>query len=312
MQDGWKIMEQSTFSDRAYRLKFLIWGARMFGRVTGRVPERTTWPLVWGGSRRYAPDRWKQRDRDFERRDFSYEDAVQFLQASLRKGPGVIRGSAKDVVQGSMPKEELDFVAKYLTGLRKEGRPLRGLHIGDFVGLSLAHLTDAARNVHAGSVVMSIDPNAPHRGMDNPKDLVTGLMARYDLLDNWLPLTGFTLERTGIADISNRNAGTTKFASYYGFGAAHVLANLAKVGTRFDFALIDGNHNSGYLRREIDRLSRLIRPGGLLFLDDLDEHWSGVTEVFDGLDHRRFQRLARGGRAGVVRVLREKGPGQTA
>lgn len=110
-----------------------------------------------------------------------------------------------------------------------------------------------------------------------------------------------TLGRSSVFDILNRKNGPTGFASYHGFSATHVLRNLRQLGLKFDFALIDGNHNAGYLGRELDMLAHLIRRGGLLFLDDVDDAWEGVSEVFETLDDRRFRTIEHAGRVGVVR-----------
>lgn len=284
--------------------KTKILGARAFSMLTGRVPDRGTWPMVWGGSSRFSPGRWKERDAAFVRRGFDFADALAFLHATRR-------GSARDIREGSIPEADLTFICSQLPTLA-DGAPLRGLHIGNFVGVSLAAITDAARRVHGQSVVMSIDPSIPHRGIDMPQDLVTALMARYGLESNWVPVTGYTLERSALGGLSNSRRGTTPHLSYYGFGATDVLTNLSALGTKFDFALIDGNHSAAYLRRETLALQRLIRPGGLLFFDDVSEAWEGVVNVFETLDKRAFRRLALEGRIGVAERLRpeRKTPGK--
>ncbi|WP_353400715.1 class I SAM-dependent methyltransferase [Pseudophaeobacter arcticus] len=233
------------------------------------------------------------RDAAFHRCDFNYDDATQFLTRASR-------ASSKDIVAGSIPEEDLAFIATHLKGL-KRNRPLRGLHIGNFVGLSLAYLTDSMRQIDDESVMLSVDPAIPHRGIDAPHDLVTGLMTRYGLEANWLPVTGFSLERSGVADVLNRKASHTRFSSYNGFSATESLRSLIRMGQKFDFALIDGNHSGPYLRREIKMLFELVRPNGLLFLDDVDENWAGVVKVFENLDSGAFKRVAHENRVGVVR-----------
>lgn len=273
--------------------KAKILGARAYDLAFGRVPDAGTWPMVWGGSRRYDAKRWQARDAGFARRAFDYDDALAFLAATRR-------GSARDIREGSIPKDDLEFIASHLPDLARKP-PLRGLHIGNFVGLSLAGLTDAARRADPNAVVLSIDPSIPHRGIDMPQDLVTGLMTRYGLEANWLPLTGFTLERGALGGLTNRKRSTTGFFSYHGFGATEVLGNLVRIGARFDFALIDGNHNAAYLRRETEVIRQLVRPGGLLFFDDVSEDWEGVVSVFESLDGGPFRRIAQQGRIGVAK-----------
>jgi len=292
-------LESDTGVGRSLVRQVLINGARVLSLIIGKVPDQTTWPTVWGNSWFYKHDRWVNRDAQFQRRDFDYDDAAKFLAQTGR-------GSAKDILSGSIPEEDLAFIAGRLEGLKRD-KPLRGLHIGNFVGLSLAYLTDAMRQIDPDSVMLSIDPAIPHRGIDAPQDLVTGLMTRYGLESNWLPVTGFSLERGEAWDVLNRKSSHTKFSSYYGFSAAQTLRNLATMGQRFDFALIDGNHSGPYLRREINVLFELVRPNGLIFLDDVDENWAGVVKVFENLDAGEFKRVARGKRVGVAR--REAGAG---
>ena len=274
-----------------------IYGARAMYLLRGRLPARGTWPMVWGGSHLYRGDRWEKRDAGFERRGFDYQDAVNFLVASRR-------GGARDIEEGSIPETDLAFIADQLDRLGFN-RPLRGLHIGNFVGLSLAYLTHAIRVRHKRSVMVSVDPNIPHRGIDVPQDLVTGLMTRYGLEANWLPISGYSLQRTAVFDVLNDPGASTAYASYHGFSAAQALPNLAKVAGKFEFVLIDGNHDPDYLQAEIAVIEKLLRPGGLLFLDDVDEdHWQGVAQVYEGLDKGRFRLLAYNGRVGMARRIR--------
>ncbi|MFC4668236.1 class I SAM-dependent methyltransferase [Seohaeicola nanhaiensis] len=289
---------------RSILTPFLVRGVRMYNRITGRLPDRANWPIVWGNTSRFAADRWQKRDKAFERCDYSYSDAMEFLNAAR---PGAVR----DIREGSIPEPALKVVTRHMGDLAAD-RPLKGLHIGNFVGVSLACITDAARKLHADSVVLSIDPNIPHRGIDSPQDLVTGLMARYGLLGNWMPVTGFTLDRSALYGVLNDKSSPTRHASYHGFSATQVLRNLARLGTKFDFVLIDGNHSEGYLRREVASLMGLVRPGGYLFFDDVDENWGGVMAVFAGLDPLTFAKVAHEGRIGVVRRRRgvnEDAPG---
>lgn len=279
-----------------------ILGARVISRLTGQVPKVVTWNTIWGSSRKFASDRWVQRQKEFEHREFDYDDALDFLNRSNRSGNREVRASSKDFMQGSIPEAELAVIASHLNGLVAD-RALKGLHIGNFVGLSLAYLTDAARKLHPESVIVSVDPNVPHRGVDNPQDMVLGLMTRYGLESSWLPIAGFTLKRGELTELQNHKKSTTAFSSYYGFAPEYVLHNLEKLGVQFDFALIDGNHDAEYLNREIQFLSKLVRPGGFLFLDDVDEEWDGVIELFDNLDGSRFCKVAHVGRIGVVQIV---------
>lgn len=279
-----------------------IMAARLVSLVTGKVPDQGSWPTVWGNSRLYSAERWDARRAEFERRTFDYDDAMAFASATRR-------GSARDIRYGSMPRAALDFIASRLPKPLPK-RSLRGLHIGNFVGVSLAHVTDAARRIDPQAVVVSIDPNVPHRGFESPQDLVVGLMNRYGLESNWMPVTAFSLEPSRVRDLTNRKRSATAFASYHGQSAAEGLMNLHRLGCRFDFVLIDGNHNAAYLRRELGAVSKIVRPGALIFLDDVDKkNWKGVHTVFGNAHRFGFAQIAHEGRVGV---LRKRRPAETA
>ena len=62
--------------------KTKILGARALAIVTGPVPDKVTWPMVWGGNARYSPQRWKERDAAFVRRGFEFSDALAYLEAT--------------------------------------------------------------------------------------------------------------------------------------------------------------------------------------------------------------------------------------
>lgn len=274
-----------------------IAGARAISLVTGKVPDQGTWPMVWGDSWLFAADRWKKRRAAFETKSFDYDDALRFAVATRR-------GSARDIREGSMPREALEFIASSLPKPLPK-RKLRGLHIGNFVGISLAHITDAARRLDPQTVVLSIDPNVPHRGVDSPQDLVVGLMNRYGLEANWMPVTAFSLEPSPIYDVKNAKRSPTAFASYHGQSGSDGLANLDRLGCKFDFVLIDGNHSAAYLRRELAAIAKIVRPGALIFLDDVDvENWQEVHAVFTNARSIGFAQVAHQGRVGVLRRLR--------
>ncbi|MEY8831199.1 class I SAM-dependent methyltransferase [Sedimentitalea sp. XS_ASV28] len=274
-----------------------ITGARVVSLLTGKIPDQGTWPMVWGNSRLYAADRWKKRRSAFEHRSYDYDDAMRFAFATRR-------GSARDIREGSMPREALEFIASRLPKPRLN-HGLRGLHIGNFVGISLAHLCDAACRLDSGAVVLSIDPNVPHRGVDSPQDLVVGLMNRYGFEGNWIPVTAFSLEPSPIYDVKNASGSATAFASYHGQSASEGLGNLERLGCKFDFVLIDGNHTASYLRRELAVIAKIVRPGAMIFLDDVDKaNWQEVHAVFNKARRFGFAQVAHQGRVGVLRRLR--------
>jgi hypothetical protein len=183
-------------------------------------------------------------------------------------------------------------------------RPIRGLHVGNFVGVSLCQFTDFARRLDERSTIISIDPNLPHRGIRQPIDLVMRCLSRYGLQGNSLVLTGYSLEKCmgndGFAGLGyDPEVEFSKECS-----AENQLLQLGELlPATFNFAFIDGNHDGSYLSREIAAIDRLLKPGGLLILDDVD--WTELGDVFRSIDSERFEYLGSDGRVGIVRKRSE-------
>lgn len=71
----------------------------------------------------------------------------------------------------------------------------------------------------------------------------------------------------------------------------------------FDVAFIDGNHEPGHLRQELQVMAGLVRPGGLLVVDDLN--WSELGEVVRGLSSEglgTYEQVVDDGRMAVLRL----------
>jgi hypothetical protein len=83
---------------------------------------------------------------------YSYSEAIEFLSAR-----GLVRGQ---LVGGSIPESTLAYCSKSLDDLiPRDDRPLVGLHVGNFLGVSLSHFVNYVRQRNEKSVVVSIDPN---------------------------------------------------------------------------------------------------------------------------------------------------------
>jgi hypothetical protein len=221
-------------------------------------------------------------------RPFAYDEALGVLAA---------RGVPEfHVREGSMPEASLrfcaDVVRRELAGL---GRPVRGLHVGNFVGVSLACFTDALRSLDSESVMVSIDPNLTHRGVHDPQQHVLALLDHFGLAASSLVVPAFSLERNLGDDV----------ASAAQPASVEALASLARLDARFDLAVIDGNHDAAYLERELAGLTRLLRPGGLIVLDDVDDAaYPAVVALFERVaGDATYEPLGRDGRAGVLRQV---------
>ena len=211
---------------------------------------------------------------------FAYEPAVAFLT-----GRGIDEGTVR---LGSIPEESMGVVAEAIARHAPDG-PLRALQVGNFVGVSLAALTDVLVRRDPGSVVVSIDPGLPHLGVRDPQREALALLGEFGLQRNNVVVPGYSLGR-----------------SREGAACEDVLANLERLGQRFDVALIDGNHDAGYVRAELGVLVRLLNDGGLLVLDDVSPEYAGLRDLFQevvGDGAWPLERVAGDARLGVLRKL---------
>lgn len=224
---------------------------------------------------------------------FSYSDAIHYLRD--------LGCDEHQVREGSIPEESLARAAA-LIGAETTGRPLTGLHVGNFLGVSLAYLTEAMLRLDGQSVMISVDPNIAHRGLHFPCRYVISLLNRYGLQRSSVILTGYTLEK----NISNDGWLLSGYDPVTNYGnemscerQLHLLCRVA--AGRFDFCVIDGNHDPAYLRRELDLIDVLVKPGGLVILDDISEAWHDLQAVYESVDSGRYEKLAADGRIGVLR-----------
>jgi len=219
------------------------------------------------------------------------------------------RGLRRDqVTEGSMPAESLEFLAGFVRERCRGGDPLRGLHIGNFVGVSLTFFAGVAAAIHPGSVVVAVDPNIPHRGISHPQDHVCALLEHVGLAHHVLLTCGFSRARNVGDDGRNylenyrllepAEARTRVGAEHAPDRALDHLVALGVAG--FDFVLLDGNHEAAYVADELDFLRPLLKPGALVFLDDVSEGWPLLKQLFEGAAAGNFRALAADGRVGVL------------
>jgi hypothetical protein len=224
--------------------------------------------------------------------DPQLDDAIRFL---------VARGLDEETVRfGSMPAISLTFMSRVIGPRLPRDRPVRALHVGNFVGVSLCYLTSLVRDQNPASVVLSVDPNTVHRGVGSPQSHVLALLNHYGLLSNSLIIPGYTLEQSfgelGAPDESDLSRG---------LACVDVLGSLPALRLApFDLVLLDGNHDRAYLEREFVALRQLVAGGSIVVFDDVVAwEWDGVREVFQrvlGEDH--CTDLGRDGRLGILEV----------
>lgn len=224
----------------------------------------------------------------------SHAEMIAFLE-----GRGIPR---HHLVEGSIPAASLAWLGEVLPPLLPQGVPVRGLHLGNFVGVSLAFLTGLLARVNGESLIVAVDPNLPHRGVMNPQAHVAALLCACGLQKQVLMVAGYSSAKS----ISNDGVVFEGYDPVAAFAGEHACENVLQLLPRlcpapFDVVLMDGNHEGAYLAREIEQTGALLRPGGLIVLDDVDEAWAEIQAVFAGLAGAGFEIVGTDGRVGVAR-----------
>jgi hypothetical protein len=228
-------------------------------------------------------------------RAFDYEEAVGLLVAMGCREEAVRSGSIQD---GS-----LEFIRETIRAQLPGDTPLQALHVGNFVGLSLASLTSALVERNRTSTIVSIDPNVQHVGIQNTQTHTLALLTRFGLQHNSLLICGYSLEKVpgndGIKSVDYEPLTASEVA------CENTLVSLDRLGARFSVVVMDGHHDASYLRRELRLVQAMLEQGGLLFLDDVSAVWKGVRELFNELGEDdspwALERIGYDGRVGVLR-----------
>jgi len=196
-----------------------------------------------------------------------------------------------------MPESSLQYLAEKVTDRLPSERPVRALQVGNFLGVSLCYLSWLLSERHAESLFISIDPNVTHRGIEDPQSHAVALLDHFGLLARNLIITGYTLERSEEPE--------TKADHLRTIACENVLPNLCQLAAgTFDLVVIDGNHEHGYLQREIAASERLLADGGFLVLDDVHD-WHEVAEVFrETAESEAFTVVGDDRRVGILRLKR--------
>lgn len=266
-----------TTSDGAW----LPWRRPVYGfDAVGRLREQAE--RFWG-------------ERRENRAPYSYDAAIAYA---------VERGWTSEfhARSGSVPEPSLIHLIEAFEANLPAARP-RILHVGNFIGVSLSYLLNWASQ-REGSVV-SVDADIPHRGVEHPQRATNELLAHFGLRERHLLICGYTLEKCVSNDSVVYDGYDPASAWSQEAAPANVLPMLADLGHSFDAAFIDGNHEPGYLRREVAEIARMLRPGGLLVLDDVDAVWEQIRAVFDEIADGDwpFEPVDADGRIGILRRL---------
>ena len=207
------------------------------------------------------------------------------------------------VREGSVPISSLEFIRDQATSKLDASKPLRALHVGNFVGVSLAYLTATLVGRHPESLVVSVDPNLTHRGIRNPQSHVLALLSACGLQTHSLVLAGYSGKKS-ISNDATMFEGYDPAAEYANEAAGEeTLRNLTHLcPASFDLIFLDGNHEAAYLLNEIRQLLPLLRVGGFVVLDDVDAAWAEIREVFQNISSYGLEPVQANGRVGIAQL----------
>lgn len=190
-----------------------------------------------------------------------------------------------------MPEASLARCAELIGRDLDHDRSLVALHVGGFLGVSLAHFAAVLTGLHVASVVVSVDPDISHRGIERPSEHALELLRHFGLHDRVLFVNGFSLHQNlGNDGFDRYDDQIDPFAELDEVAAAEqVLPALCTLAAgHFDLVVLDGNHDAEYLRAELEPVAALLRPGGLLVLDDVSSGlWREIRRTTRSCPPRR-------------------------
>ncbi len=162
------------------------------------------------------------------------------LRSILSSKSVVTDGGTTRPLISNISEEEGNFVQKII----RSARPQVSLEVGCAYGISSLYICEALQEVNANKHII-IDPGQhfPHG-----KGPFTG----------WEGIGLANLRRAGYADLVDFH----EVPSYLG------LSRLAEERVKIDFAFIDGQHTFDYVLVDLFLVDKLLKPGGIVILDD--------------------------------------------
>lgn len=164
----------------------------------------------------------------------------EVLQSILSSRSVVTEDGITHPLHSNISDEEGVFLQEMIRKIR----PKVSVEVGCAYGISSLYICEALREVNASKHII-IDPyqNFPlGRG----------------------PLSGF--DGIGLANL--RRAGYSDIVDFHDVPSYQYLARLDQDGTKIDFAFIDGAHTFDYVLVDVFLIDKLLRPGGVVILDD--------------------------------------------
>jgi predicted O-methyltransferase YrrM len=159
---------------------------------------------------------------------------MDVLQSILSRKSVVTKdGKIRLLGDHHISEEEGEFIQKMI----RDGRPRVSLEVGCAYGISSLYICEALRQVNAEKHII-IDAYQ--------REIFEGIG-----VDN--------LQRAGYADL----------IWFFETLSYRALARLTEERVKIDFAFIDGQHTFDYVLVDFFLIDKLLRPGGVVILDDL-------------------------------------------
>lgn len=165
------------------------------------------------------------------------------------------------VLYGSIPEATLKCLIPFLTG--------NGLQIGGFVGIAHCFIANALKGT--GSI-STIDPNISHRDIQFPLIVAQKMITDFKLSERSMLINGYAKEQMSI---------------------------LNNLGAKFDFIILDGDHDYLSILEELELANLLLKNNGLLILDDID-HWDGPKNIYDNFPMTNYEKIVLDSRLGLL------------
>lgn len=154
----------------------------------------------------------------------------------------------------------LDEEGLELYCLIKENQHIKNvLQIGTYIGYSGMFLAKAIQT--RNGILTTIDPNHPHRNIDNPQDWAKEIYQELKI-NNVIFIDGYSNQQNSIYDQTQRFIFSESKKE-------NILDDLISQNKNFDLIFIDGNHNSEILIPDFEKSIKLLNHNGIIVLHDV-------------------------------------------
>lgn len=211
---------------------------------------------------------------------------LKYLERKLQ----VIEGICEGRLAGSVD----DAIGRVLAGHLVRGKELRILEIGVLFGVGAAFMHHALAPRHDRVRLALLDPFQGYYGKDH-LDPLTGL-----------PVTRAAVER----NMARCGIAAEDVEIFEGFSHEDSIRSSAEQAGPFHIIVIDGDHSAEGVRTDFEGYADMLRPGGLLVIDDYgSEDWPAVTAFVDDTvkSDPRFKPVAVIGKTAVFKRARSAG-----